>query len=102
MGSPHHQYMILSLPNSGTDWLCRILAKHGRSDGLRYYDKEFFNPICNPKYATVLEARLAASWLHALRTSAFDQNTKPTTLKPPIGHRGRSRLTISTRKTSRR
>ncbi len=55
MGSPHHQYMMLSLPNSGTDWLCRILAKHGRGDGLRYYDKEFFNPICNLKHATVLE-----------------------------------------------
>ena len=55
MGSPRHQYMMLSLPNSGTDWLCRILAKHGRGDGLRYYDKEFFNPICNLKHATVLE-----------------------------------------------
>ena len=55
MGSPRHQYMMLSLPNSGTDWLCRILAKHGRGDGLRYYEKEFFNPICNPKYAGVLE-----------------------------------------------
>ena len=55
MGTPRHQYMMLSLPNSGTDWLCRILAKHGRGDGLRYYDKEFFNPICNLKYATVLE-----------------------------------------------
>ena len=55
MGSSRHQYMILSLPNSGTDWLCRILAQHGRGDGLRYYDKEFFNPICNLKYATVLE-----------------------------------------------
>jgi hypothetical protein len=47
--------MILSLPNSGTDWLCRILAKHGKGDGLRYYEKEFFNPICNPKYAMMLE-----------------------------------------------
>jgi hypothetical protein len=47
--------MILSLPNHGTDWLCGILAKHGRGDALRYYHKEFFNPICNPKYAGVLE-----------------------------------------------
>lgn len=44
--------MILSLPNSGTDWLCPILAKHG---GLRYYEKEFFNPICNRQYGDLLE-----------------------------------------------
>ena len=58
MGSPRHQYMMLSLPNSGTDWLCRILAKHGRGDALRYYDKEFFNPICNLKYAGGPRGRL--------------------------------------------
>jgi hypothetical protein len=47
--------MILSLPNHGSDWLCQILAKHGHGDALRYYHKEFFNPICNPKHAGVLE-----------------------------------------------
>lgn len=45
--------MILSLPNSGTDWLCRILAKHGKD--LRYYEKEFFNPLCNWKHCLVME-----------------------------------------------
>lgn len=44
--------MILSLPNHGTDWLCGELLRHG--EGLKYYEKEFFNPICNPKYADVL------------------------------------------------
>jgi hypothetical protein len=53
MGTPDDQYLILSLPNSGTDWLCPILAEHG---GLRYYHKEFFNPICNWQYGHVLEA----------------------------------------------
>lgn len=51
MAAPR-QYMILSLPNSGTDWLCPLLAKHA---GLRYYEKEFFNPICNQQYGDVLE-----------------------------------------------
>lgn len=48
----HAQYMILSTPNCGTDWLCKILASHGR--GLSYYNKEFFNPICNERYGEVL------------------------------------------------
>ena len=53
MGQARDQYLILSLPNSGTDWLCPILARQG---GLRYYQKEFFNPICNPVHGTRLEA----------------------------------------------
>jgi hypothetical protein len=53
MGASDDQYLILSLPNSGTDWLCPILAEHG---GLHYYRKEFFNPITNPQYGHVLEA----------------------------------------------
>lgn len=64
--------MIMSLPNSGTDWLCPILAKHS-GGRLRYFEKEFFNPICNLKYADVLakafgcelvtcHEHIAASW----------------------------------------
>lgn len=41
------QFMVLSLPSSGTDWICGIIARHGR---VEYYQKEFFNPICNPLY----------------------------------------------------
>jgi hypothetical protein len=52
MGEARDQYLIVSLPNSGTDWLCPIIARHG---GLRYYHKEFFNPICNPKHGAILE-----------------------------------------------
>jgi len=45
--------MIVSIPNSGTDWLASIIEKWG--SGLRYYRKEFFNPICNPRYGQQLE-----------------------------------------------
>jgi hypothetical protein len=39
--------MILSLPSHGTDWLAHLITAAG---GFNYYDKEFFNPICNLKY----------------------------------------------------
>jgi hypothetical protein len=43
--------LLLSLPNTGTDWLVGLMLR--RNPGLRYY-REFFNPICNPKYEDVL------------------------------------------------
>lgn len=45
--------MIVSAPNSGSDWLAGLIARH--APDLRYYEKEFFNPICNPKYRDLLE-----------------------------------------------
>ena len=42
MSKPH---LLLSLPSSGSDWLAGCIA---RATGWRYFDKEFFNPICNP------------------------------------------------------
>lgn len=53
MGATPDQVMILSLPNSGTDWLCPILAKHS-GGRLRYFEKEYFNPITNWKHTDVL------------------------------------------------
>ncbi len=48
MGStPPKQYVILSLPNSGSDWLADVICQ---SSGLRYFRKEFFNPICNARH----------------------------------------------------
>ena len=41
------QYVILSLPNSGSDWLADVICE---SSGLRYFHKEFFNPICNARH----------------------------------------------------
>jgi len=37
--------LLLSLPSSGSDWLAGAVA---RATGWRYWEKEFFNPICNP------------------------------------------------------
>ena len=42
---------LLSLPNTGTDWLVGLLLR--QNPQLRYF-REFFNPICNPKYENVL------------------------------------------------
>ncbi len=72
MGSTPDHVMVLSLPNSGTDWLCPILAKHS-GGRLRYFDKEYFNPITNWKHTDVLALafgcelvtcykNIAASW----------------------------------------
>ncbi|MHB1425187.1 MAG: hypothetical protein ACYC3I_18605 [Gemmataceae bacterium] len=44
---PRRPIALLSLPNTGTDWLVGLLLRH--NPALRYF-REFFNPICNPKY----------------------------------------------------
>jgi len=38
---------LLSLPNTGSDWFASLLLK--QNPALKYF-REFFNPICNPKY----------------------------------------------------
>ena len=43
--------MLLSLPNTGTDWLADLLLRQNPT--LRYF-REFFNPICNPIYEDIL------------------------------------------------
>lgn len=44
--------LMNGLPNSGSTWFAALLAQH--IPGCRYYDKEFFNPICNLTYERVL------------------------------------------------
>ena len=39
------QYMLLSLPSSGSDWFASCIR--AANPDLRYFDKEFFNPITN-------------------------------------------------------
>lgn len=46
------QWMMLSLPNSGSTWIGKILGKHSRI--LNYYDKEFFSPNCNPMHRELI------------------------------------------------
>lgn len=48
------QYMLVGNPNSGTDWIAPILARHVRGGPERYWQKEFFNPVTNPKYRELL------------------------------------------------
>jgi hypothetical protein len=64
MGKP---VCCLTLPNSGSDWICRILAKHSDED---YYDKEFFNPITNLKHARSLELKFGCELVTCHRNIA--------------------------------
>jgi hypothetical protein len=64
MGQARKQYLIVSLPSHGTDWLSPILARHG---GLRYYDKEYFNPICNRQHGARLESAFGCELVSCYR-----------------------------------
>jgi hypothetical protein len=44
--------LMLTMPNSGSTWFAKLIAGH--LPGCRYYDKEFFNPVCNLKHELVL------------------------------------------------
>jgi hypothetical protein len=44
--------LMLTMPNSGSTWFAKLLAEG--LPGCRYYDKEFFNPVCNLKHELTL------------------------------------------------
>jgi hypothetical protein len=44
--------LMMTMPNSGSTWLAKLLAEH--LPGCRYYDKEFFNPVCNLRHEHTL------------------------------------------------
>lgn len=44
-------FLIVSTPNSGSDWLAECIQ---RATGWRYFRKEFFNPLTNGAYAETL------------------------------------------------
>jgi hypothetical protein len=44
--------LMQSMPNSGSTWFAKTLSEH--IVDCRYYDKEFFNPICNLQDEEVL------------------------------------------------
>jgi hypothetical protein len=46
--------LIVTTPNTGSTWLTKLLARHSAAP---YYDKEFFNPVCNPLYRDYLGER---------------------------------------------
>jgi len=45
---PDRPKLLLTMSSSGGKWLASTVARH--LPGCRYYDKEFFNPWCNPKH----------------------------------------------------
>ncbi len=47
ISEPRRPIALFSLPNTGTDWFVGLLLRQNPT--LRYF-REFFNPICNPKY----------------------------------------------------
>lgn len=48
-----NEHMLMQcLPNTGSTWLGGVIARN--IPGCRYYQKEFFNPICNLKHEKAL------------------------------------------------
>lgn len=60
--------LMLTLPNSGSTWFAATLAKH--IEGCRYYDKEFFNPVCNIKHERVLSRQFGSELVSCYRNIA--------------------------------
>lgn len=48
------QFMVVCNANSGSDWLSPILARRVASGPQKYWQKEFFNPITNNRFAEEL------------------------------------------------
>jgi hypothetical protein len=64
---------MLSLPNSGSTWFAATLAKN--IEGCRYFDKEFFNPVCNIKHELVLREQFGSELVSCYRNIAFGGNS---------------------------
>ena len=61
--------LMLSLPNSGSTWFAALLAKH--IPGCKYFDKEFFNPVCNIKHERVLQRNFGCELVGCYRNIAL-------------------------------
>lgn len=61
--------LMLTLPNSGSTWFAAAIAKH--LPGCRYYDKEFFNPVCNLKHEVVLRRNFGSELVSCYRNIAL-------------------------------
>ena len=67
--------MVLTLPNSGSDWFAPLLAE---AAGLSYV-KEFFNPICNTKYREQLARHFGCELVSCYRN--IGREYRPGTLR---------------------
>jgi len=58
--------LMLTMPNSGSTWFAKLIASC--LPDCRYYDKEFFNPVCNLKHEIILRrnfgSELASCYLN--------------------------------------
>lgn len=78
MGTDYKQYMIIGLPSCGSDWLCPLLARHS-GGRLRYFEKEYFNPITNWKHTGVLESVFGCEMVSCYRNitaPSWDSNAQ--------------------------
>lgn len=60
--------LMLTMPNSGSTWLANAIGKS--LPGCRYYEKEFFNPVCNMKHELVLRRQFGSELLDCYRNIA--------------------------------
>jgi hypothetical protein len=60
--------LMMTMPNSGSTWFAKILA--GQLPGCRYYDKEFFNPVCNLKHESTLRQNFGSELVSCHRNIA--------------------------------
>jgi hypothetical protein len=60
--------LMLTMPNSGSTWFAKLLAE--RLPGCRYYDKEFFNPVCNLKHELILRRNFGSELIDCYRNIA--------------------------------
>jgi hypothetical protein len=61
--------LMQSLPNSGSTWFAALLSEY--IPGCRYYDKEFFNPVCNIKHELVLREHFGSELVSCYRNIAL-------------------------------
>ena len=60
--------LMLTMPNSGSTWFAKLLAE--RLPGCRYYEKEFFNPVCNLKHELSLRRNFGSELVDCYRNIA--------------------------------
>lgn len=60
--------LMLTMPNSGSTWFANLLGKF--LPGCRYYEKEFFNPVCNMKHEIVLRRNFGSELVSCYRNIA--------------------------------
>jgi len=64
----NEQYLMLSLPNSGSTWFADVISKH--IPGCRYYDMEFFNPLRNERHEHTLTRQFGCELANCFRNIA--------------------------------